>query len=562
MSTTGTPASTELVFLPLGGIGEIGLNVYLYGIGPAEDRQWLMIDCGITFPDDTEPGVDVVLPDLRFIEEERKSLAGILITHAHEDHIGAVAEMWPRLRAPVYATKFAAHLLKSKLQEHSYAAEVPIIEMAQGSRFNIGPFDVDLVTVSHSIPESNMVFLRTPGGNVLHTGDWKLDDTPGFGDPTDEAKLARLGEEGVRVLVCDSTNALVEGKSATEEAVGVNLKAVIGRAKGRIAITTFASNVNRLIAIAEAARAAGRELVLVGRAMHRIVEAARDTGLWPEHLTYFDQDNFGSIPRDKVAALVTGSQGEALAALARIAKGEHPLVKFDRGDCIVFSSRTIPGNEDGVIRIQNQLAERGISIVTEAPDGPIHASGHPRKGELTRLYRLTRPHYVLPMHGEPRHLEGHAAFAEAHGIMAVRGVRDGRLFHLGPNDPHLLDGDVPIGRLYRDGNLVLQAGDPAVVQRKRLSWNGHIAVSVVIQRNGDFAADPEIDVMGIPLCDFNGLDMGERALSAVYNAVESIPRGKRKDRELVRDAVKRSIRAEMKLVWGKKPICAVLVSIL
>jgi len=562
MSTTGTPASTELVFLPLGGIGEIGLNVYLYGIGPAEDRQWLMIDCGITFPDDTEPGVDVVLPDLRFIEEERKSLAGILITHAHEDHIGAVAEMWPRLRAPVYATKFAAHLLKSKLQEHSYAAEVPIIEMAQGSRFNIGPFDVDLVTVSHSIPESNMVFLRTPGGNVLHTGDWKLDDTPGFGDPTDEAKLARLGEEGVRVLVCDSTNALVEGKSATEEAVGVNLKAVIGRAKGRIAITTFASNVNRLIAIAEAARAAGRELVLVGRAMHRIVEAARDTGLWPEHLTYFDQDNFGSIPRDKVAALVTGSQGEALAALARIAKGEHPLVKFDRGDCIVFSSRTIPGNEDGVIRIQNQLAERGISIVTEAPDGPIHASGHPRKGELTRLYRLTRPHYVLPMHGEPRHLEGHAAFAEAHGIMAVRGVRDGRLFHLGPSDPHLLDGDVPIGRLYRDGNLVLQAGDPAVVQRKRLSWNGHIAVSVVIQRNGDFAADPEIDVMGIPLCDSNGLDMGERALSAVYNAVESIPRGKRKDRELVRDAVKRSIRAEMKLVWGKKPICAVLVSIL
>ena len=407
-----------------------------------------------------------------------------------------------------------------------------------------------------------MVFLRTPGGNVLHTGDWKLDDTPGFGDPTDEAKLARLGEEGVRVLVCDSTNALVEGKSATEEAVGENLKAVIGRAKGRIAITTFASNVNRLIAIAEAARAAGRELVLVGRAMHRIVEAARDTGLWPEHLTYFDQDNFGSIPRDKVAALVTGSQGEALAALARIAKGEHPLVKFDRGDCIVFSSRTIPGNEDGVIRIQNQLAERGISIVTEAPDGPIHASGHPRKGELTRLYRLTRPHYVLPMHGEPRHLEGHAAFAEAHGIMAVRGVRDGRLFHLGPNDPHLLDGDVPIGRLYRDGNLVLQAGDPAVVQRKRLSWNGHIAVSVVIQRNGDFAADPEIDVMGIPLCDSNGLDMGERALSAVYNAVESIPRGKRKDRELVRDAVKRSIRAEMKLVWGKKPICAVLVSIL
>lgn len=562
MSNTGTPASTEFVFLPLGGIGEIGLNVYLYGIGAPEDRQWLMIDCGITFPDDSEPGVDVVLPDLRFIEEERKSLAGILITHAHEDHIGAVAEMWPRLRAPVYVTKFAAHLLKSKLKEHAYAAEVPIIEMAQGSRFNIGPFDVDLVTVSHSIPESNMVFLRTPAGNVLHTGDWKLDDTPGFGDPTDEAKLARLGEEGVRVLVCDSTNALVEGKSATEEAVGDNLKAVIARAKGRIAITTFASNVNRLTAIAEAARAAGRELVLVGRAMHRIVEAARETGLWPEHLTYFDQESFRTFPREKVAALVTGSQGEMMAALARIAKGEHPMVKFDRGDSIVFSSRTIPGNEDGVIRIQNQLAERGIAIITEAPDGPIHASGHPRKGELTRLYRLARPHYVLPMHGEPRHLEAHAAFAEAHGIMAVRGVRDGRMFHLGPSDPHLLDADVPIGRLYRDGNLILQAGDPAVVQRKRLSWNGHVAVSVVIQRNGEFASEPEIDVNGIPMADGNGLDLSERALSAVYNAVESIPRGKRRDRELIRDAVKRSVRAEMKLAWGKKPLCAVLVSIL
>jgi ribonuclease J len=562
MPTTGQPANAELVFLPLGGIGEIGLNVYLYGLGPAEDRQWLMVDCGITFPDASEPGVDVVLPDLRFIEEERKSLAGILITHAHEDHIGAVAEMWPRLKAPVYVTKFAAHLLRGKLREHAHRDEVPIIEIAQNTRFNIGPFDVDLITVSHSIPECNAVFLRTPGGNILHTGDWKFDDTPGFGDPTDEAKLARAGEEGVRVLVCDSTNALLDGTSATEEAVAENLKAVIGRAKGRIAITTFASNVARLTAIAEAARAAGRELVLVGRAMHRILEAARDTGLWPEHLTYLDQENFASIPREKVAALVTGSQGEAQAALARIAKGEHPFVKFDRGDSIIFSSRTIPGNEDAVFRIQNQLADRGVAIITEAPDGPIHASGHPRRGELTRMYRLTRPHYLLPMHGEPRHLEAHAAFAEAHGIVALHGVRDGRLYQLGPGEPQLIDGDVPIGRLYRDGNLVLDAGDPAVIQRKRLSWNGHVAVSVIIQRNGELAADPEVDVTGIPISDANGFSLGERALNAVYNAVESIPRARRKDRELIRDAVRRSVRAEMKLVWGKKPICSVLVSIL
>ncbi len=562
MPATGTPATSELVFLPLGGIGEIGLNVYLYGLGPAEDRQWLMIDCGITFPDDTEPGVDVVLPDLRFIEEERKSLAGILITHAHEDHIGAVAEMWPRLRAPVYVTKFAARLLRGKLLEYAHGPEVPIIEMAQNSRFNIGPFDVDLITVAHSIPECNAIYLRTPAGNIIHTGDWKFDDTPAWGDPSDEAKLARCGEEGVRALVCDSTNALLEGISHTEQSVADNLKLIIGRMKGRVAITTFASNVARLVAIGEAARAANRELVLVGRAMHRIVEAARDCGLWPEHLTYSDQDAFPSIPRDHVVALVTGSQGEPQAALARIAKGEHPFVKFDAGDTVIFSSRTIPGNEDPVIRIQNQLADRGITLITEAPDGPIHASGHPRRGELTRMYRLTRPAYVVPMHGEPRHLEAHAAFAEAHGIMAVRRVRDGRLFHLGPNDPHLVDGDVPIGRLYRDGNIVLQAGDPAILQRKRLSWNGHVAVSIVMHRNGEIAAEPEVDVTGLPSRDAKGSDMAERALSAVYNAVESIPRAKRKDRDLIRDAVARSIRAEMKQVWGKKPLCSVLVSVI
>jgi ribonuclease J len=562
MLETGTPAIPELVFVPLGGIGEIGLNVYLYGIGAAEDRQWLMIDCGITFPDDTEPGVDVVLPDLRFIEEERKSLAGILITHAHEDHIGALADMWPRLRAPIYATKFAARLLRGKLQEQIYRAEVPIVEIAQGARFNIGPFDVDLVTVAHSIPECNAVYLRTPAGNVLHTGDWKFGGMPASSDPDGDAKLARCGEEGVRVLVCDSTNVLAGGTSVAEETVAGNLKAVIARTKGRIAITTFASNVSRLIAAGEAARAAGRELVLIGRAMHRIAEAARDTGLWPEHLTYLDQESFAAIPRDKVMALITGSQGEAQAALARIAKGEHPFVKFDRGDSVVFSSRTIPGNESAVIRIQNLLADRGITVITEAPEGPIHASGHPRRDELTRMYGLTRPSFVIPMHGEPRHLEEHVALAGAQGIQAIAGVRDGKMFHLGPNSPHLIDGDVPVGRLYRDGNLVLQAGDPAIAERRRLSWNGHVAVSIVIQRNGEMAADPEVDVKGVPAYDGNGLDMEERALSAVYNAVESIPRAKRKDRELVRDAIRRSVRAEMKLVWGKKPLCSVLVSIL
>ena len=560
MAITGSPANAELVFLPLGGIGEIGLNVYLYGIGPIEDRNWLMIDLGVTFPDDTEPGVDVVLPDLRFIEEERKSLAGILITHAHEDHIGAVAESWPRLRVPIYVTKFAARLLRGKLQEYEYRAEVPIVEVEQGSRFKIGPFDVELATVAHSIPECNAVFLRTPSGNVLHTGDWKFDSAPFFGAPTDEAKLARFGEEGVHVLVCDSTNVLLEGLSVSESVVAKNLKTVIARLRGRVAITTFASNVGRLIAVAEAAKDTGRELVLIGRAMHRIVEAARDTGLWPEHLTYMDQDYFTTVPRDNVLALVTGSQGEAQAALARIAKGEHPYVKFDRGDTVIFSARTIPGNEDPVIRIQNQLADRGVVLLSESPEGPLHASGHPRRGELEKLYKLVKPKYLIPMHGEPRHLETHLDFAQSRGVAPVRGVRDGRLFHLGPGEPHLLDANVPVARLYRDGNLLLRAGDPAIAERKRLSWNGVISVSVVLSRNGEIATEPEVELAGIPGEDRNGLDMEDRVVSAVYNAVESIPRNRRKDRDTVREAVFKSVRAEMKLAWGKKPVCSVLVS--
>jgi ribonuclease J len=562
MSTTASPAIPDLVFLPLGGIGEIGLNVYLYGLGPVEDRQWLMIDLGITFPDESEPGVDVVLPDLRFIEEERSSLAGILISHAHEDHIGAVAALWPRLRVPVYVTKFAAKLLRGKLQEHIYRNEVPIVEVEQGSRFMIGRFDVDLIDVSHSIPESNAIFIRTPAGNVLHTADWKFDEATIWGTKTDEAKLERCGLEGVRVLVCDSTNALVEGVSVTEWSVAENLKAMIGRTKGRIAVTTFASNVARLIAIAEAAKATGREIVLVGRAMHRIIEAAQETGLWPEHLTYMDQDYFTTVPRDHVLALVTGSQGESQAALARISKGEHPFVKLDRGDTVLFSSRTIPGNESAVLGIQNRLADRGVAVIAEGTESPIHASGHPRRGELKKMYRLTRPAFLIPMHGEPRHLESQAALGEAHGVSAIRGVRDGHLVHLGPGEPHVIDRDVPIGRLYRDGHLILEAGDMAVVERKRLSWNGHVAASVIVARSGELVGEPQVDLTGLPAVDAKGLNMGERVVGAIYNAVESIPRSRRRDAETVRDAVTRSIRADMKLAWGKKPLCSVLVSVI
>jgi ribonuclease J len=560
MVATGSAAHEELVFLPLGGIGEIGMNVYLYGWGATPNRQWLMVDLGVTFPTDAEPGVDVVFPDLRFIEDERQNLAGILLTHAHEDHFGAVAEMWPRLRVPVYCTKFAAALLKGKLQEYSHRDEVPIVEVAQGSRFNIGSFDVELATVAHSIPECNAVLIRTPLGNILHTGDWKIDAVPGLNGATDTAKLQAFGHEGVHVLVCDSTNALVEGVSVTEGAVAAGLREVVASAKGRVAVTTFASNVQRLVAIGEAAKAAERELVLVGRAMHRIAEAARDTGLWPEHLTYMDQEYFNTVPGDHVLALVTGSQGEVRAALARIAEGDHPFVKLSRGDTVIYSARTIPGNEEGVIRLQNRLADQGVHVVTEDPRGPIHASGHPRRGELAQLYRWLRPKYIIPMHGEPRHLEEHALFARERGLVPVLGIRDGKMVRLLPGAPEVID-TAPVGRIYRDGTLLLSPDDDSIRERRKLAWVGMIAVSVVLTRQGEIVGEPQVAAQGIPLEDQNGIDLEERALNAVEGALESIPRQRRRNPDLVREAVERSVRAEMKSAWGKKPVCVALVTV-
>jgi ribonuclease J len=552
--------STGLLFLPLGGIGEIGMNVYLYGLERGDgDRQWLMVDLGITFPSAAEPGVDVVFPDLRFIEEERGSLAGILLTHAHEDHFGAIADLWPKLQVPVYATKFAAALLKRKLEEFSYRNEVRIVEVAQDSRFTIGPFDIELATVAHSIPECNAVFIRNAAGNILHTGDWKLDAEPGLGQPTDENKLRAFGEEGVHVLVCDSTNALLEGMSASEGQVARTLTSLIARSGGRVAVTTFASNVARLIAVGEAAKATGRELVIVGRAMHRIAEVARDTGLWPSHMTFMDQDYFGTLPRDKVVALVTGSQGEQRAALNRIAEGDHPFVKLERGDSMIFSARAIPGNEEAVIRIINLLADRGVKVITDVPEGPVHASGHPRRGELAKLYQWTRARFFVPMHGEPRHLEEHSAFAEKHGLHAVRGVRNGKLLKLGPGVPEIID-TVPVGRLYRDGRLLLEDDTP-IRQRRKLAWVGTVTVSLALSRSGELAADPQISMFGLPEEDENGLDMGERVLNAVHGAFDSIPRPRRKDANLIGDAVQRAIRAEVNAAWGKKPLCSVLVSL-
>ena len=417
-----TPAGDELVFMALGGIGEIGMNCYLYGLGPADARQWLMIDLGITFPEgENDPGIDVILPDLRFIEEERANLAGLLLTHAHEDHLGAVIELWPRLKVPIYATPFTAAMLKSKLADFGGKLQLPIEEVPLDSRFKVGPFDLELISVAHSIPEPNAVAIRTDLGTVLHTGDWKIDATPTVGPPTDEAGLRQLGADGVLAMICDSTNALREGRSPSETDVAKSLAGIIRGAKRRVAVTIFASNVARIKAVAEAAKAVGRHVVVAGRAMHRIIAVAMETGYLPPGFKYHDQRHFSYLEPHEVVLLCTGSQGEPRAAVARIAEDQHPEVQLDKGDLVIFSSRTIPGNERTVGRIQNRLIDLGCEIVTDG-DALVHVTGHPRREELKEMYGWVKPRIAIPMHGEARHLSEHAKLARAAGVQEVLNV--------------------------------------------------------------------------------------------------------------------------------------------
>ena len=397
------------MFVPIGGVGEIGMNLYLYGYGPPDDREWLIVDMGITFGGDTEPGIDVILPDITFLEAERPNLKGLLLTHAHEDHFGAVVDLWPRLGGvPVYATPFTASMLKSKLGETGLLQDFPLHVIPLGHRYKIGPFDVELITMSHSIPEPSAVMIKTELGTVLHTGDWKLDEAPLTSPATDTARLKALGEEGVTAMICDSTNAIREGVSASEADVAVVLERLIAEAPKRVAVTTFASNVARIRSVANAARAAGRKLIVVGRAMYRVIEAAQETGYLDPDLPIHEESEFEKIPPRKVVALCTGSQGEARAAMARIAQNEHPNVDLEAGDRVIFSSRTIPGNEKAVGRVQNGLSDLGVEVITDS-DAPVHVSGHPRRGELEQLYRWVKPKIAVPMHGEGQASRGPCA---------------------------------------------------------------------------------------------------------------------------------------------------------
>jgi ribonuclease J len=548
----------ELVFVPLGGLGEIGMNAALYGFGPPQRRKWILVDCGVGFAgEEGLPGVDLMFPDLRFIEEERDNLLAILITHAHEDHIGALAELWPRLRAPVYATRFATGVLEARRLGEPGAPKVELREVVPGRRIQLGPFEIEYVPVAHSIPESNALAIRTPLGFVLHTGDWKLDDTPFVGNTTSEQVFRALGDEGILALVCDSTNVVRGGRSPSESDVAKRLAEIIKASPNRVAVTTFASNVARIRAVALAAQACGRECVAVGRAIDRIIEVARECGYLDGLPDFRPAAAYGYLPRDKVVALITGSQGEPRAALARIADDEHPELALSRGDRVIFSSRAIPGNEKAIGRIQNALVRSGIEVITDRHD-LVHVSGHPRRDELAAMYRWTRPRIAIPAHGEDIHLAEHAEFAKAQGVPEVVRARNGTVVRLAPGPAAIVD-DVPAGRIYKDGDIVIDFTERALPERRKLAFTGIISVAIAIDRRGGIAGDPVIDLMGIPDKDRRGESIPDLVADTVAQVLDSLPQARRRDPEAVEDAVARAIRAAVNNVWGKKPACHVLV---
>ncbi len=539
------PSNEELLFLALGGAGEIGMNLNLYG----HAGKWLMLDLGIAFGDDSMPGVEVIMPDPAFIEERRKDLVGIVLTHAHEDHLGAVADLWPRLRAPVYATPFAASVLRRKLIQAGLVDEVRVTEIPLRGKFSLGPFDLEMITMTHSILEPNALTIRTKFGTIFHTGDWKIDPEPLIGELTDEAMLKRIGDEGVLAMVCDSTNVFVEGEAGSEAMVRTNLKKLVKGRKGRIAVTCFASNLARVESIALAAVAAGRHPVLSGPALLRMIEAAQECGYMLDFPQCISPQDGAYLPRNKVLFICTGSQGEARASMAKIANDEHRDLVLEEGDTAIFSSRVIPGNERSVGRLQNALMARGVEVITDR-EADIHVSGHPARDELVRVYQWVRPRIALPVHGEVRHMVEHAALARACQVPEAIVAPNGTLVRLAPGPAEIID-HVPAGRLARDGDGLVPLDGNSLRERRKLLWNGSAAATLVIDGKGRAVAPPKVSLRGIEDED------GALALAIVAGLSEMMadlnPSERRDDgriEEAARQAVRRVVRAHL----GKKPL--------
>ena len=544
----------ELVFLPLGGSNEIGMNFNLYGFGPAHDRKWIVVDLGVTFGDQTTPGVEVILPDPTYIEKYADRILGIVLTHAHEDHIGAVAHLWPRMKAPVYATPFTAFILREKLREADLLDEVDITEVPLGGTIELGPFKLELITLTHSIPEPNGLAIKTPLGTILHTGDWKIDPDPLLGDVTDAAAIRKLGDEGVLAMVCDSTNVFVDGHAGSEADVRVALTNLIGGLKGKVAVACFASNVARMDSVIRAAEANGRRVCLAGRSMHRMAAAAKSVGLMTDIQPFLDDTQAKHLSENAVLYLCTGSQGEPRAALARIADGTHPHVKLGAGDSVVFSSRVIPGNEIPIRNLQNKLTERGVRLYTERDHPGIHVSGHPCRDELAEMYSWARPEIAVPTHGERRHLMEHAAFARDLQVPQQVTPRNGDMVRLAPGRAEIID-EVHSGRLFVDAGVLTPENGDALRERRHAAFNGIVAVSVALDGRSRIVSGPQVRALGLPADDENAMD---DILDELADEAESaLKRLKGDQLELDDDvemAITRAVKKACQRIWGRRPV--------
>jgi ribonuclease J len=542
-----TKPGNELLFLALGGSDEIGMNVNLYGC----QGKWVMVDLGITFSSSEYPGTELILPDLEFIEERADDLLGIVLTHGHEDHIGAVPYLAADLGVPLYATPFTAALVKNKLEEQGVLDEVELNIIPMGGSFQLGPFGFQLMPLAHSILEMSACLIDTPYGRVFHTGDWKLDEHPVIGQPSTAEALTKVGDEGVLALVCDSTNAFNNDDSGSEGSVYADLLKSVKEARGRVVVTTFASNAARLQTLGRVAKEAGRKLCFAGRSLNRIIEASQATGYLKGLPATIDMELVDTLPRNQVMVVATGGQGEARAALARIADGNHP-VKLEEGDTVIFSSKQIPGNEVAIGRIMNQLARRNILTVTEK-QAHVHVSGHPGRPELSALYEWIRPQILVPVHGERRHMAEQARFGLAEGIPEVIVQSNGDVVRLAPNGPQKL-GEERTGRLILDGDVIIAADGDTMNQRRRLSWYGLISVAIALDGNDSLLGDPVFRMHGIPIEDEREDFLDEASDSAV-KAVKAWKGDMDKLREDVRLAVRRVATS-----WtGKKPIVDVMI---
>jgi ribonuclease J len=531
----------ELIFVALGGSGEIGMNVNLYGCR----GQWIMVDLGLTFAGPDYPGIELILPELEFIEKQQERLAGIVLTHGHEDHIGALPYLGEELKSPLYATPFTAGLIAGKLEEEGLTGQVKLNVVQRGGTIELGPFRVTFVALSHSIPEGNGLLIETPFGNIFHTGDWKIDETPVIGEAPSTEVLSQIGDRGVLALVCDSTNVFQNQFSGSEESVHEGLLAQVTKAEGRVLVTTFASNAARLQTIGRVAREAGRKLCMAGRSLERILRVAQATGYLRDFPPPIPFDEAMRLPRSEVLIVATGGQGEPRAALGRIAAGNHEL-KLTSGDTVIFSSRIIPGNEVSIGRIMNQLSDLGVKIVTER-QAHVHVSGHPGRPELVQMYEWVRPQIVVPVHGEPRHLAEHARLALEHGAKHAIVQRNGDVIRLAPGEPKKID-EVRVGQLVLDGDVILAADGATVNERRKIGFGGLITVALAVGQGGALAGPPLIRPFGVPVEE----DRDDFLADAADAATRAYSPGG--DAEKVREAVRLAVRRCATVWTGKKPV--------